>query len=64
MPFQVVSLRNHIEHVANNEPYMDDEVPLPWLLFQQAITDAVKRGRKYMSLDEVRRSCDHCKAPY
>ena len=46
-------LRNHIEDVAMEEPYIGEDIPLRWLLFEQSVLDAVKSGTKYLDLDEV-----------
>ena len=46
-------LRNHIEDVTMEEPYMGEEIPIRWLLFEQSVLDAVKSGTKYLDLDEV-----------
>ena len=46
-------LREHIERVARNEPYMGEEIPVRWLLFEQAVQESVESGVHYLSLEEV-----------
>eukprot|EP00057_Strongylocentrotus_purpuratus_P029613 XP_011684087.1 PREDICTED: uncharacterized protein LOC105447565 [Strongylocentrotus purpuratus] len=47
----LVALRTHITKVAMEEPYMGEEIPLRWLLFEEALA---ADKLKYMSLDQVR----------
>ncbi|XP_030831180.1 uncharacterized protein LOC100889840 isoform X2 [Strongylocentrotus purpuratus] len=48
---ELVALRRHIEKVAMEEPYMGEEIPLRWLLFEEALAaDKVN----YMSLDQTK----------
>ncbi|XP_030849139.1 uncharacterized protein LOC100888832 [Strongylocentrotus purpuratus] len=48
---ELVALRRHIEKVAMEEPYMGEEIPLRWLLFEEAL--AVDKIN-YMSLDQTK----------
>ncbi|XP_030850187.1 uncharacterized protein LOC105446680 [Strongylocentrotus purpuratus] len=48
---ELVALRRHIEKVAMEEPYMGEEIPLRWLLFEEALAaDKIN----YMSLDQTK----------
>eukprot|EP00057_Strongylocentrotus_purpuratus_P008611 XP_011663085.1 PREDICTED: uncharacterized protein LOC105437779 [Strongylocentrotus purpuratus] len=48
---ELVALRGHIEKVAMEEPYMGEEIPLRWLLFEEALAaDRIN----YMSLDQTK----------
>ena len=51
---QVVKLRKHIESVSSKEPYMGEHMPLKWLRFEKAMSEAVEKGTNYLSLDKVR----------
>ncbi|XP_072025629.1 LOW QUALITY PROTEIN: uncharacterized protein [Amphiura filiformis] len=51
---QVVKLRKHIEEVSSNEPYMGEHMPLKWLRFEKAVSEATENGTNYLSLDKVR----------
>ncbi|XP_072172337.1 uncharacterized protein [Diadema setosum] len=48
---EIVALREHIERVAKEEPYMGEKMPIKYLLFEEALS-----GNKinFMSLDQVR----------
>ena len=43
-------MREHIEKVAMAEPYMGEEIPLRWLLFEDTL--AADKAN-YMTLDQV-----------
>ncbi|XP_063960570.1 uncharacterized protein LOC129267982 [Lytechinus pictus] len=48
---ELIALRRHIEKVAMDEPYMGEEIPLRWLLFEEALgADKIN----YMSLDQTK----------
>ncbi|XP_030848519.1 uncharacterized protein LOC100893246 [Strongylocentrotus purpuratus] len=47
----LVALRRHIERVAMTEPYMGEEIPLRWLLFEEALA---AHEINYMSLDQTK----------
>eukprot|EP00057_Strongylocentrotus_purpuratus_P014524 XP_011668998.1 PREDICTED: uncharacterized protein LOC752124 isoform X1 [Strongylocentrotus purpuratus] len=48
---ELVELRRHIEKVAMEEPYIGEEIPLRWLLFEEALAaDKIN----YMSLDQMK----------
>eukprot|EP00057_Strongylocentrotus_purpuratus_P028958 XP_011683432.1 PREDICTED: uncharacterized protein LOC105447283 [Strongylocentrotus purpuratus] len=48
---ELVALRRHIEEVAMEEPYMGEEIPLRWLLLEEALAaDEIN----YMSLDQMK----------
>ena len=51
---QVLKLRKHIETVSSKEPYMGEHMPLKWLRFEKAMSEAVEKGTNYLSLDKVR----------
>ncbi|XP_030844802.1 ankyrin repeat and KH domain-containing protein mask-like [Strongylocentrotus purpuratus] len=49
---ELVALRRHIEKVAIEEPYMGEEIPLRWLLFEEALAaDQIN----YMTLDQTKK---------
>eukprot|EP00057_Strongylocentrotus_purpuratus_P027912 XP_011682386.1 PREDICTED: probable serine/threonine-protein kinase pats1 [Strongylocentrotus purpuratus] len=48
----LVALRRHIERVAKTEPYMGEEIPLRWLLFEEALA---AHEIQYMSLDQTKK---------
>ncbi|XP_030844811.1 probable serine/threonine-protein kinase roco6 [Strongylocentrotus purpuratus] len=49
---ELVELRKHIEKVAMKESYMGEEIPLRWLLFEEALAaDSIN----FMSLDQTKK---------
>eukprot|EP00057_Strongylocentrotus_purpuratus_P028957 XP_011683431.1 PREDICTED: uncharacterized protein LOC753977 [Strongylocentrotus purpuratus] len=48
---KLIALKRHIEKVAMKEPYMGNEIPLRWLLFERYLATV---DIKYMSLDQVK----------
>ncbi|XP_041466126.1 probable serine/threonine-protein kinase roco4 [Lytechinus variegatus] len=48
---ELIALRTRIKEVAEKEPYMGEEIPIRWLLFEKALAaDKIH----YMSLDETK----------
>eukprot|EP00057_Strongylocentrotus_purpuratus_P010399 XP_011664873.1 PREDICTED: uncharacterized protein LOC105438579 [Strongylocentrotus purpuratus] len=48
---ELVALRRQIEKVAMEEPYMGEEIPLRWLLFEEALA---ADNINYMTLDQAK----------
>ena len=51
--FQILKLREKIQEVMGEEPYMGEEIPLRWLKFEESVKEAVKDDQNTMSVDEV-----------
>ena len=43
MVLQLRELQDHIMRVAKEEPYMGEEIPLRWLRFDEAKSDATEK---------------------
>ena len=50
---ELEDLKCDIAKAACNEPYMQEEYPLPWLKFHRAVLQKAEKGTHYLRLSEV-----------
>ncbi|XP_072028049.1 probable serine/threonine-protein kinase pats1 [Amphiura filiformis] len=61
---EVFRLQNHIKSVIEKEPYMEERIPLRWLLFQKKVQEIARQGKPCISLKEAEKCyCDLPGAP-
>ncbi|XP_025110037.1 uncharacterized protein LOC112573680 isoform X2 [Pomacea canaliculata] len=51
---QIMQLKEDIERVAGQQPYMGEQMPIRWLRFEQELTEKADSGTNYASLNQVR----------
>ncbi|XP_022105446.1 uncharacterized protein LOC110987214 isoform X2 [Acanthaster planci] len=51
---QIVKLRECIEQVARQEPYMGEHIPLKWLRFEHSVAELVKKGTNCLPIEKVK----------
>ena len=49
-------LRTHVYEIALNEPYMGEQIPIRWLLFEKSLLELAAKDICYITLEQVRSS--------